>query len=184
MKTFAANLPAGGTITPQIAGKYVRVTKATGAVRVRTSQGVDLTLELGLGVGFAEPFESLEIYSATAQQIELAVGFGQVDDNRLVGTVNLTGGLSTAEVRGATHTASAVTVGTSAVQLEAADANRKNLIIQAISGDIFIGGANTVTVANGLKIAAGGSFETQGVGAVWAIAASAGVDVREWKEVV
>lgn len=76
----------------------------------------------------------------------------------------------------------AVTVGTTAVQLDAtAQAGRQFATIQN-NGDkpIFIGFANTVTTSNGIEISKGGSWDFNVGEAIelWAISASAAQDVR------
>lgn len=76
----------------------------------------------------------------------------------------------------------AALVGTSAVELASSPlANRKKIIVQNNgSKDIFLGGANTVTVSSGIRVPRGASFELDWGPNVdlWAISGAAGQDVR------
>lgn len=184
MKTITIICPAGVTHTFAVTGRYMRILQGAAPVKVQVDNGSQFDLELGVGAEFPDPFTTVQLTSDTAQTIKLAVSDLRVDDNRLVGVVDIQGGLDTKEVEASTNAASAVTVGTSAVQISAANASRKSIIVQAIGGDIFIGGANTVTTATGLKVAQGGSFESRTQGAIWARAATAGLDVRVWQELL
>lgn len=80
----------------------------------------------------------------------------------------------------------AITVGTSSVQLTGFDSSSRIIIQNLGVADIYFGAASTVTTSNGVKIAAGGSFEffgrMHGTPAVWLISGTAGQDVR-WTEV-
>lgn len=65
----------------------------------------------------------------------------------------------------------AVVVGDAATQILASQATRTGLIIVNNSTNtVFLGGSNTVTLANGLPLEAGASYENQDwVGAIWGI---------------
>jgi len=82
----------------------------------------------------------------------------------------------------------AVSVGTSATELIGANDQRIKLTIQNLdSGEIYYGEDNTVTAANGIKLAAAASVEEEFdghkwyQGAVWAIVSSGTADVRVWE---
>uniref|UniRef100_A0A6H1Z6V1 Uncharacterized protein n=1 Tax=viral metagenome TaxID=1070528 RepID=A0A6H1Z6V1_9ZZZZ len=82
----------------------------------------------------------------------------------------------------ATAVAANGTVGVAAAVLIAANTGRKSLTIQAIGGTIYLGPANTVTVANGFRVQAGEAVtEKNYTGAIYAIAGGAGIDVRYWE---
>lgn len=85
---------------------------------------------------------------------------------------------------GATVAASAVTVGTSAVALTAADSSRYSVIIQNLgAADIYIGPSG-VTTSSGLKVVAAGGAITldKQTAAIYGISGSAGNDVRVFVE--
>ena len=71
------------------------------------------------------------------------------------------------------------TVGTSAAVIVSALAGRQKMLIQNTSNkDVFVGGS-TVTTTNGIRIAKGATMELDiGEVALYAIAGSAGNDVR------
>lgn len=80
------------------------------------------------------------------------------------------------KARGVNH--GAVTVGTSAVVIAAAD-DRESILIQNLgAADIYIGGS-AVTTANGIKVvASGGTLTLDSCAAIYGISGSAGNDVR------
>lgn len=84
------------------------------------------------------------------------------------------------KARGVNH--GAVTVGTSAVVIAAAD-DRESILIQNLgAADIYVGGSS-VTTANGVKVtASGGTLTLYTCAAVYAISGSAGNDVRYLEE--
>ena len=73
----------------------------------------------------------------------------------------------------------AVTVGTTAELLDAADGNRRALTIQNLgAADIYVGDSD-VTTANGVKVASGGTYVlTENTAAVYGRSGTAGQDVR------
>ncbi len=78
-----------------------------------------------------------------------------------------------------------VPVGTAAVQIVAANANRARLRIANLGGAlVLVGDAATVTTGNGYPIPAGGEREFSHQEAVFAISGTAGQDVRFSEESV
>lgn len=77
----------------------------------------------------------------------------------------------------------AVTVGTAAVLIRAANSNRQSLIVQNLGTvDIFVGGVG-VTTGNGLRVQAGqASTLDKSTAAVYGISGTAGQDVRYFEE--
>jgi hypothetical protein len=77
----------------------------------------------------------------------------------------------------------AVSVGTVATLIKAANSNRQALTVQNLSpGDVYLGGA-TVTVANGLRLSPGElRLIEKNTGAVYGIVASGTADVRYMEE--
>lgn len=78
----------------------------------------------------------------------------------------------------------AVSIGSTWSVLKAANVGRKQLTIQNLGSDIYVGmGYQVVTVANGLKLASGQSMTfTRWLGSVLGIAASGTSDVRFWED--
>lgn len=73
----------------------------------------------------------------------------------------------------------AVTVGTTAAQIVAADADRTRITIMNNSASIiYVGKDNAVTTSNGLPVVGGGAVTLETGAAVWGISSSAGNDIR------
>lgn len=184
MQTINLIFTAGQEITHAVAGRYVRLLSASAVVKVAADGGSFFDLELGIGVEMARQFSTLRIVSATAQTVMLAVADVRVDDNRLVGNVDITGGLDTREVLPTTLSNAAVTVGTSAVVVAASNINRRSaLIVNSGAAVVYVGGLG-VTTANGIPVPAlGGAIDLSATAAIYAISGSAGNDVRVLQEV-
>lgn len=73
----------------------------------------------------------------------------------------------------------AITVGTSATQIRAANTSRRSIsIFNNGSVTVYVGYDNTVTVSNGMPIPPGGERELRVTSDVYGIAGTAGQDVR------
>lgn len=167
--TFAA----GESRLFHLVGSYFELIDAPSAVnviltdRAGAQRGRMMAAEASFNLKNTE-FETVQLTSATAQTIRFAYGTGEAGTRRAAGSVSI------ANVSGAfDHLAHTVT--NASAQLRAADATRRYLLIQNndASGDIYVrlDGA-AATVANGIKIPAGGSYELQGfvpTGAITAI---------------
>lgn len=124
----------------------------------------------GYAEKFTEQFDRVVLRSATTQSVQFVTRAGNfvAYDTPPNGNVTITN-------TGGAFTQAAATVTNASAQLLAANAARRYLLIQNndSGGDIFVrlDGA-TATAANGIKIAAGGSYEGQGyvpTGAIVAI---------------
>lgn len=182
MQTFptsgALTIAPGDNLVVDVPGNFFRVLQASGSLVVAfDDDGQAAFVEPGLAIYRDKAFSRLRLTNTSAVavgNVMVAVGFGRYDDNRL----QYSGGI-VIEL-GAALTSSAVSVGTAAVQIATALSARKSLIIQNLgASDIFVGGAG-VTTATGIKVAgSGGSLALdKQTGAVYAISASAGQDVR------
>ncbi|MEW8131482.1 MAG: hypothetical protein AB2758_20710 [Candidatus Thiodiazotropha endolucinida] len=164
-----------------------------GATAVRCLEGEDsfdirpddknpVAMELGIGFTYKKPFNSLRIKNgATAQTIKLAIGDGTIHDNRMVGQLNITGGIKSAA--NPTVSYGAVSVGSTATLIQAANANRSSCLVQNLgAAPIYIGSDSSVTVSNGIEIPVGGSMEVKHIRTVYGICASGTQDTRYMEE--
>jgi hypothetical protein len=160
-------VPVAGRIA-HAAGTFFRYESAgtEGAdqsLRVR-ADGNDLGLYLpGDALELPEKCSVWELTPVSCSAV-IKIGFGRINTVRstLVGTVSTS-------VRGMNFWNTPKTVNSGAAQsLVAAGATRAALIIQNkhATGSIWIGNANTVTQADGLRIGPGGYWEWDGSGAV------------------
>lgn len=183
MKILDVILPANTTVNIPLPGRYFRILAGAGRFRVDFSTGVSTELISGLGI-MLDQFDGLTISSATAQTITVAASPYLIDDNRLAGEVAITGALSTKEAPAAAAGYGAVTVGTAAVQIVAANTGRRSVLLQNLgSASVFVGPDSAVTAGNGIKIDAGGSFTFAASSALYGLSGTAGQDVRYLQEV-
>lgn len=150
------------------------------------SDSVTSRMQDGSGNALSSTGGSLDVNITSGVNVE--VDLSHVDDSVRLGDgttltdVTSDNRLETFHAPDSSAQNSTATVGTSAVELASSPlANRKKIIVQN-NGDkaIYLGGANTVTTANGICIPKGASFELDWGPSVdlWAISSSAGQDVR------
>lgn len=130
----------------------------------------------GYAENFAEDFDELVIHSATAQEIQFVCRYG----NQVFYDKAPTGQVEVMNVAGAFTQATMTNIGAAAVDVLAANANRRYLFIQNNDAGLSMrvklnGGA--ATAAQGVLLAPGASLELQGfvpTGKVSAICTTAG----------
>lgn len=141
-------------------------------------------VELGIGLRFDGPnFTKLRLLSSTTQTVSLYVGRGEVIDNRLVGNVDISGGIRLAG--SLTTTYGAVTVGVAATLIKAANASRASIIVQNLGTvAIYVGPDAGITTANAIKVEPSNSATLDYQGTIYAISGSAGQDVRYLEDII
>ncbi len=147
-------------------------------------EGFDpLDFALGLAVKLEKRVDKIIIINgAVAQTISLVLGRGVIFDNRLVGTLNITGGVNAKGNTGQSN--AAVTVTAAGSVIKALTVSRSKLTIQNLGTvDIYVGGAG-VTVANGIRLSPNGSMDVTSIPAVSGISSGVDCDVRYWEETV
>lgn len=183
-KKFKRALTANQEIAVDALGATFQCTAGDDVFFVKPD-GADKT-ELQAGIGFRSPEVSSKwwiLNGSTAQTIEFYIGDGQMIDNRLVGSIVLSGGIKSAANAGANHGAVAL-VATVAKEVKAANAARSNIVVQNLGGTaIYAGVDNSVTTANGVEIGPGASATLAHAAAVWAICTAA-ADVRYLEETI
>lgn len=182
MQSFVQTFAGSATWPLNVPGNYFTILSCTNPVNVRLFKngkklelGEVKALLAGLEVGPLVPgdglpysFDRVEIDATAADTITVAIGNGQARYNRSNGNVAIT------NVNGA-FVNTAATVTNASQSLVAANAARRYLLIQNndASGDIFVTVDGTAaTLAKGIKIKAGQSYEAQGfvpTGQVFAI---------------
>ncbi|MBT3041986.1 MAG: hypothetical protein KME67_03920 [Candidatus Thiodiazotropha sp. (ex Codakia orbicularis)] len=166
-----------------------------GATAVRCLEGEDsfdirpddknpVAMELGIGFTYKKPFNSLRIKNgATAQTIKLAIGDGTIHDNRMVGQLNITGGIKAAANPTVSYGAVSGGVGSTATLIQSANANRSSCLVQNLgAASIYIGSDNSVTVSNGIEIPAGGNMEIKHTADIYGVCASGSQAARYMEE--
>jgi hypothetical protein len=156
-------------------GDFFRLLGAVDPVTVTFYRaGAEVAEAEGVGEGYAEKFrvdgfDRFAIESATAQTLQFVARLG----NDVAYDTPPNGDVTITNVNG-TFTQTQRTVTNASAQLLAANAARRYLLIQNndASGDVYVNLTGVAaTTANGIKIAAGGSYECQGFAPTAAITA-------------
>lgn len=175
-------IAAGQSVKINARGRFIRGMASDAPYMVRFDGGPLVQFQTGIAFESPEFWAEVELFNShtAAQPVEVAISDGFVDDNRLVGQVDISGGIRIAANRSASY--GAVTVGTAAVQIRAANENRGSLLVQNNgAAAVFVGADNAVTTGNGIQVGPGGSVSLTIAGAVWARSGAAGNSVR-WLE--
>lgn len=176
-------LAAGAVHKFEMRGRHIRGLSGDDLYTVEVDDDSPTEFQTGLAFTFPEFFNKVVVTntSAASQTIKIGISDGPIDDNRLVGQIDITGGIRLAGNRVIDH--GAVTVGTSAVLIAAENLNRNSILVQNLgAADIYIGDSG-VTTANGLKVAKdGGTISLTAQVAVYARSGSAGNNVRYLEE--
>lgn len=180
MRIYSMPLQANTPVDIVVAGNFVRILSASADVQVSIDSREFLTLSQGLSVRPDGGYQRLRVLSATAQQVDIAAGFGSIDDSRLSVTAPVT------VARGATLATAAASIGTAAALLLAASATRRSCFIfnNSTTAKLYVGASAAVTAANGWPIPPQGglSLDQAPGAAVYAIASAAATDVRTLTE--
>lgn len=180
-RLFPYAIPAGGMQHLPISGEKFLIQSTTDVVSVTWGGGRLDGLLAGQGYRVRRGFQQLTLNNDTAGAISGVIQISDDDfiDNRVAGEVALDGGTTFVQTQATVTNADSVLV--------AANPNRKYLLIQNkdSAGNLYLNYSGVCTVANGIKITAGGSTDTvlavhQGaVNAIGDIASNANVIVIE-----
>lgn len=177
---------AGESRLFHVSGSYFELIDATNPVDVVLSdvngsqRGRMLAAEASFNLKNTE-FNTIQITSATAQNVRFAFGSGEAGTRRAAGSVNV------ANVNGP-FTQAGATVTTASAQLLAARTSRRYLLIQNkdATGDIYVNVTGVAAAAaTGILVPAGGSLELAGfcptaaIFAIGTIASNANITVVE-----
>lgn len=143
----------------QVAGDLFKILSSTGSLKVRADKDI-LISGMGAGQGVQNVhFERLELTNETGSNNTVRILIGDPDFiDGLIGSVSVTSN-QTPQVTSLTNVNATVT--NASASLLAANAVRKYLLIQNKdpSGSIYVNFGAAATVANGVLIGPGGSYE-------------------------
>tara|TARA_R110000782_G_scaffold263592_1_gene356304 strand:- start:1855 stop:2424 length:570 start_codon:yes stop_codon:yes gene_type:complete len=140
-------------------------------------------MQTGIAVTFETAFNLVEIQNGdTAQTIVIWIGDGLIQDNRLVGSVDISGGIRiSGNLDGDYGT---VSVTTSATLIRAANIERSScLVVNVGANDMHIGTDSSVTAANGIPVLSGQSLTFTVETTIYGISTGGANDVRYLDEV-
>lgn len=182
MNLFEWDLVAGQEKRWHGYGKFFRILVAQGSVEVAANyaRGGSVSSQMLAGIGVdlrhesGDGFISLSFKSETTQTIKVLVSDLPTTDNRLTGEISVDGSLNVLAVGGTTRALSSVTLPTStAYELLPVDTGRLKALIN-FEFEVWLGVDNTVTNANGFRLAAGSDWIDENAGALWVYTTTAG----------
>ena len=181
-KEFTYTLTANEQVLINTVGSVIRCTRGTNSFEIQPQAVAEsfskIPFENGLSVTYEYDFDKVQLTNGgTGQTITLYLGDGVIDDSRLTGAVDITGGLTTKVSSDSTLAMTQANVTTSAASLIATGTGNRVVSVTPTDGDIYLGDSGSVTTSNGFKIASGGSIVFTSKDEVYAIA-SATVDCR------
>lgn len=181
-------MTAGQTVKFTDMGNFVRILEAQDAITLRTYKAGQIYTEAegvfgGYAENFDQRFDQVEIYSATAQTVQVVIRLGSIVSY----DVSPTGNVSIQSPVQVLGSNTQKTVTNASGQLVAANPNRKYLAIQNkdASGKIYINFGAAATAANGVLIKPDSFFElncnvlTAEIFAIGDIASNANIVVVE-----
>ena len=181
--TFTYTIAAGATVKIARQFKHIRGLSGTAPYQVRFPNAAPSAFETGLAYNAPQTIESVELINngALSNTITVALADGPIDDNRLVGQIDISGGIRNAGNRGASY--GAVSVAATATLIRAENLNRGTILVQNNGAvDLYVANDTSVTAANGIKVPAGGSASVTLQTDIYGIAASGTLDVRYLEE--
>lgn len=182
-KKYTFTIAGSGVYRLQVSGDYFKILAASGLVRVKGKWGELSSLVAGQGLENSE-FDDLFFTDESGASNTITVLVG--DRNFIDG---LTGSVTVTQQRVASGAAAntQVTVTNASTTIDAANANRQYLLIQNkdATGIVYLNFGGAATVANGVQINPGGSWEsgafcpTGAVQAIGSIASNTNVVIVE-----
>ncbi len=174
MKIYSYELQPFEEVTVNVVGNFVRGLSGPHRYQLQFDRGAATDFLTGIAYDRDEPFRSVTITNGdTLQRVEIAIAMGRVDDNRLVGQMDLNGaiGILTTAARSVTiHPVQNINAPTEVLP---ANQNRRSAIIQC-SDEVYVGNA-----ADGVKLI---SFTWDAEPALNLVPVSGSVEVRILEE--
>jgi hypothetical protein len=156
-------------------GSFVRGISGSERYQLQIDDGPATEFETGLAFHPREPFASIRVTNTAAvtQIIEIAISEGQLDDNRLVGQMDVNGILSVVNSGGASWNQRSVTIAAgTASEILSNSIERISGTIQP-ADDMYIGADATVSETNGVLITGGQVVNIENTAALWGYSVAA-----------
>lgn len=176
-------LAAGASQPIHIPGTFFYFTESNGDVDVvvdRAGGGQGFEAGLGWSTPAGQQFDQLLVRNSGAASVTftIAIGYGDLRDARaqFASSLKVGAGGDTFSDDGA------VSIGTVAVTLLAANADRTRAIVRAGAADLWLGPANTVTAAGEPTVKAGAQIEVLHRGIIWGIRLTPAVNAGALEE--
>jgi hypothetical protein len=152
-------------------GRFIRGLSAKQRYQLQFDDGPSTQFETGIAYESTEPFQQVRINNTAdvEQVIEVAIADGYVDDNRLVGQMDLNGTIGILSTAAVSHTTHPIQTIAAATEVLPFNDQRRSALVQC-SGEVFIDNS-----ANGIKA---NSFEWEAQTALILVPVSGSVEVR------
>lgn len=180
MRIYRLDLSAGDTVQIEAVGRCVRGISGSARYELALDGAAPTQFETGIAYESPRQFSKVTLSSSVDQVVEVAISAGAVSDNRMVGRVDITGGIDSNILTPASIATGSASVAVTASQLVPANDDRASLLIVPVGGKIYVGDAG-VTVSTGIPVT--GSFTLQSRAALHAVSEFGPVDVRWMEEV-
>jgi hypothetical protein len=181
LQTQTKIVPAGAQIPVDVTGSFVMSVESSGNLSIIIGTGRKSRFHEGDKYRLPEGFQFTQCFlvNDTGSSITAVIGVGD-GDMETSGAVTISG--SVVIDTGDTRAHGNDTVGTSAVELMAANSARRSwFVYNNGSVPIYVGSSSGVTTANGTPVPVGGGLGGDDAAAVFAISGSASQDVRHWE---
>lgn len=182
VSTYTYTIGAGKSKKIASRGRFVRGMASELPYELRLDDSAPSKFQTGVAFQSPEFFSEVELINTASveQTIEIIISDGVVDDARLVGQIDISGG-----IRFAGNTAAgygAIDVTTAATLVRPDNSKRASVVIQNTGASkIYVGSDAAVTTANGLQIDPGGMVSITTQSAVYAVSETGTNNVR-WLE--
>ncbi len=185
-RPYSATLAAGAIAPHRFQGRYIRFLSAGAELEVRPVKiGENLSanfepLPKGTSLDIPDGYDEVIVRNPTGGAVAytLVLSVAEFKDNRFTaeGSIAVRGG-------GDAFTDDpAVSVGSAAVEILAANSDRTAAIIRAGAAGLWLGPDNTVAASGVATMAAGEKMTITHTGAVWAIRSGGASDVGVYEE--
>jgi len=171
MRVYRYAFQPGETRSINAVGRFIRGLAAKERYQLQFDDGPATQFETGIAYESTQPFQQVRITNtATIEQvIEVAIAEGYVDDNRLVGQMDLNGTIGILSTAAVSHTTHPVQTIAAATQVLPFNDQRRSALVQC-SGEVFIDDS-----INGIKATL---FEWEAQTALTLVPVSGSVEVR------
>jgi len=131
MKIYSYELQPFEEVTINVVGNFVRGLSGPHRYQLQFDRGAATDFLTGIAYDRDEPFKSVTITNGdTLQRVEIAIAMGRVDDNRLVGQMDLNGAIGILTTAARSVTIHPVQNINAATEVLPANQDRRSAIIQ------------------------------------------------------
>jgi len=180
MRDYSRTITANSSVSAGVIGNFIKLKDSTSTVRIVAEnkdgrEVANLRMSVGTSIRISEQYQRVRIENETGSPVtcDLILGYGDVQDSELSGTIT--------QSRGTRIENAVDTVNTTSKKILNSDSTRRSLVLlNTDAANVLYVGGSGVTAANGLPLIAGQSIvlDHSPSGEVWAIGSAAGIVVK------